>query len=298
MIKELNKMTKKTIHTLISANSILLLILNLSQPANSEQLESKQQQTPNISTTKSEKVIEKPELNEFFKKHAVEGSFLLFDSLNQTFTAVNYERTLKVFTPASTFKIPNALIFLETGVVTDQNTPVIKWDGTKYDWPGWNEDQTLRSAMRSSVVWFFQENARKVGKERMQKYVNLFDYGNKDISKGVDVFWLEDGMKISQMEQINFLRKFYSYSLPVKKRNIDIVKEIIELEKTENYRLSGKTGMAARVGQKIGWLIGYVETKGNVYFFATNIEQKDPSDLFGAARKEITMAMLKALGVI
>lgn len=298
MIKELNKMTKKTIHTLISANSILLLILNLSQPANSEQLESKQQQTPNISTTKSEKVIEKPELNEFFKKHAVEGSFLLFDSLNQTFTAVNYERTLKVFTPVSTFKIPNALIFLETGVVTDQNTPVIKWDGTKYDWPGWNEDQTLRSAMRSSVVWFFQENARKVGKERMQKYVNLFDYGNKDISKGVDVFWLEDGMKISQMEQINFLRKFYSYSLPVKKRNIDIVKEIIELEKTENYRLSGKTGMAARVGQKIGWLIGYVETKGNVYFFATNIEQKDPSDLFGAARKEITMAMLKALGVI
>lgn len=291
-------MTKKIIHSLISANSMLLLILNLSLPAKSEQTDSKQKQPTVINTAKSEKVLEKPELNEFFKKHAVEGSFLLFDSLNQTFTAVNYERTLKGFTPASTFKIPNALIFLETGVVTDQNTPVIKWDGTKYDWPGWNEDQTLRSAIKSSVVWFFQENARKVGKERMQKYVNLFDYGNKDISKGIDVFWLEDGMKISQMEQINFLRKFYSYALPVQKRNIDIVKEILELEKTDKYRLCGKTGMAARVGQKIGWLIGYVETKGNVYFFATNIEQKDPSDLFGASRKEITMAILKELVVI
>jgi beta-lactamase class D len=291
-------MIKQILHTLISANSILMLIFSLSVPVNSEQTEAKQQQSPAGSITNSQKVIEKPELNDLFKKYAVEGSFLLFDSLKQTFTAVNYERTLKEFTPASTFKIPNALIFLETGVVTDQNTPVIKWDGTKYDWPGWNEDQTLRSAIKSSVVWFFQENARKVGKERMQKYVDLFDYGNKDISKGVDVFWLEDGMKISQMEQINFLRKFYSYSLPVKKRNIDIVKEIIELEKTENYRLSGKTGMAARVGQKIGWLIGYVETKGNVYFFATNIEQKDPTDLFGAARKEITVSILKALGII
>lgn len=291
-------MTKKTISSLISANSILLLILNLSLPANSEQTEQMQQKSQAVSITKSEKVIEKPEFNDFFKKHNVEGSFLLFDSLNQTFTAVNYERTLKGFTPASTFKIPNALIFLETGVVTDQNTPVIKWNGTKYDWPGWNEDQTLRSAMKSSVVWFFQENARKVGMERMQKYVNLFDYGNKDISKGVDVFWLEEGMKISQMEQITLLRKFYSYALPVQKRNIDIVKEIIELEKTESYRLCGKTGMAMRVSQRIGWLIGYVETKGNVYFYATNIEQKDQSDTFGAARKEITMAILKSLGVI
>jgi beta-lactamase class D len=293
-----NKMTEKITRFLISANSIVILIFSLSVSAKSEQTETTQKQSTGISITKSEKVIDKPELNDLFKKYAVEGSFLLFDSLNQTFTAVNYERTLKRFTPASTFKIPNALIFLETGVVTDQNTPVIKWDGTKYDFPGWNEDQTLRSAIKSSVVWYFQENARKVGKERMQHYVNLFDYGNKDISKGVDLFWLEDGMKISQMEQINFLRKFYSYSLPVKKRNIDIVKEILELEKTENYRLCGKTGMAARVNQKIGWLIGYVETKGNVYFYATNIEQKDPTDLFGAARKEITMSILKALGII
>ncbi len=288
-------MTKKITHSLISA---ILLILSLSLPAKSEQPDPKQKQSSGMTISKSERVIEKPEYNDIFKKHGVVGSFLLFDSLNQTFTAVNYERTLKGFTPASTFKIPNALIFLETGVVTDQNTPVIKWDGTRYDWPGWNEDQTLRSAIKYSVVWFFQENARKVGKERMQKYVNLFDYGNKDISKGVDVFWLEEGMKISQMEQINFLRKFYSYALPIQKRNIDIVKEIIELEKTDSYRLCGKTGLAVRASHKVGWLIGYVETKGNVYFFATNIEQKDPSDTFGAARMEITMAILKALGVI
>ena len=174
----------------------------------------------------------------------------------------------------------------------------MEWNGIKYDFPGWNEDQTLRSAIKNSVVWYFQENARKVGKERMQKYINLFDYGNKDISEGVDVFWLEEGMKISQKEQVDFLRKFYSYSLPVKKRNTDIVKEIIEIEKNENYRLCGKTGFAMKVTPQIGWLIGYIETKGNVYFFATNIEQKDPSDLFGAARKDITISILKALKII
>jgi len=246
----------------------------------------------------SKKVKDRPELSKIFAKYNVEGSFLLFDSLEHSFTAVNLERTNKRFTPASTFKIPNALIFLETGVVINQNIPIEKWDGTKYDYPGWNEDQTLRSAIKNSVVWYFQTNAKKVGKDRMQKYVDLFNYGNRDISKGVDKFWLEDGMRISQREQIDFLRRMYSYSLPVKRENIDIVKEIIELERTETYRLCGKTGFATRVTPRIGWLIGYVETKNNVYFFATNIEQMDPSDLFGSARKAITMSILKELGVI
>jgi beta-lactamase class D len=246
----------------------------------------------------SSKVVERPEMEKLFKKYNVDGSFLMFDSMKQTFTAVNYERTGKRFLPASTFKIPNALIFLETGIVTDPDTQIMKWDGTKYEYPGWSQDQTLRSAVKSSVVWYFQANARKVGTKTMQRYVDLFEYGNRDISAGVDKFWLEGKMAISQREQIDFLRKFYSYSLPVKKKNVDIVKSIIEIEKTDKYRLCGKTGLATRITPKIGWLIGYVETNGNVYFFATNIEQTEMTDLFGVARKAITVSILKELQII
>jgi len=90
-----------------------------------------------------------------------------------------------------TTKIPNALIFLETGIVEDADRPVVKWDGTRWDFPGWNEDQTLRSAMKNSVMWFYQTCARKAGKEKMQKYYDLFDYGNRDLTGGVDTFWVD-----------------------------------------------------------------------------------------------------------
>jgi beta-lactamase class D len=246
----------------------------------------------------SPKVIERSDLGEIFRKFNVEGSFLLYDTRNDTFTAVNYARTLKRFTPASTTKIPNALIFLEAGIIEDVDRPVLKWDGTRYDFPGWNEDQTLRSAMKSSVMWFYQACARQAGRQKMQEYYDLFDYGNRDLTGGVDTFWVDGGLAISQMEQIEFLKKFYYYQLPVKKENIDRVKEIIELEKTDKYRLSGKTGLALRVSARIGWIVGYVETKNNVYFYATNIEHETPADSFGPARKAITLAILKELHII
>lgn len=243
-------------------------------------------------------VVERPDLVKIFNKFGVDGSFLLYDAGKDTYTAVNYPRTLKRFTPASTTKIPNALIFLETGTVEDADRPVLKWDGTRYDFPGWNEDQTLRSAMKNSVMWFYQVCARKAGKEAMQKYYDLFDYGNRDLTGPVDTFWVDGGLKISQMEQVEFLKKLYYYRLPVKKENVDRVKEIIELERTATYRLSGKTGLALRVAPKIGWLVGYVETKDNVFFYATNIERADLADSFGPARKAITLQILKELRVI
>ncbi|MRS05980.1 class D beta-lactamase, partial [bacterium] len=174
-----------------------------------------------IVTPPAAKIIERQDLEKIFSKFGFKGSFLLYDAANDSFTAVNYERTLKRFTPASTTKIPNALIFLEAGIVEDQDRPVMKWDGTWYDFPGWNEDQTLRSAMKNSVMWFYQACARKAGQQKMQEYYDLFDYGNRDLTGGVDKFWVDGGLAISQMEQILFLKKFYYYQLPVKRPHID-----------------------------------------------------------------------------
>ena len=107
----------------------------------------------------------------------------------------------------------------------------------------------------------------------MRDYVKRLRYGNEDASGPVNNFWLGSSLKISADEQVEFLRRLYKEELPVSKRSLAIVKEIIRLEETPDYRLSGKTG-GGPLGENryLGWFVGYVETKDNTYFFATEIE--------------------------
>jgi beta-lactamase class D len=249
------------------------------------------------SLTAQQNCRELPELGKFFKEYNVVGSFVLYDRNNDSMVCYNHARITKEFIPASTFKIPNSLIALETGVVSDENF-VIKWDSTHYGIEPWNRDHTLITAFANSVVWYFQEIARRIGQTRMQHFVDTLRYGNRDISGGIDRFWLDGGLRISQLQQIDFLRRLYAYQLPVSMRSIDIVKKIMILEKTDSYTLSAKTGLALRTDREIGWLVGYLERDGNVYFFATNIEQKDPTDLFGKARLEITRSIFRSLHLL
>jgi beta-lactamase class D len=233
-----------------------------------------------------------PELEQYFQGY--QGTFVLFDLNQNKYIRYNPTRAAERFLPASTFKIMNSLVGLETGVIQNDGY-VIKWDGTKYDLPGWNQDHTLRTAIRDSAVWYFQELARRVGKARMQQYVSAANYGNQDISGHIDTFWLEGGLKISADEQVELLRRLYKSELPFSQRSMDIVKDILVLEKTESYRLSGKTGSAQRVTPHVGWFIGYLETKSNVLFFALNIEGQG-LDGDGNKAKEIVQIVLRGLG--
>ena len=185
---------------------------------------------------------------------------------------------------------------METGIIPDENY-VIKWNGTKYDVPAWNQDHTLKTAIENSVVWYYQELARRVGKEKMQHYIDLVGYGNQDISGQIDSFWLEGGLRISADEQVEFLKRLYNGELPFSPRSMKIVKEILVLEKTEAYQLSGKTGAVQRVVPYEGWFIGYVEEKGDVYFFATNIEGAGP-DASGVKAEEISRNILRGAGLL
>ena len=130
----------------------------------------------------------------------------------------------------------------------------------------------------------------------MQKHVAAFNYGNKAISGGVDNFWLNNSLKISADEQIDFLKAFYTGKLPVSKRSTDIVKDILVLEETPAYKLSGKTGGGPiNEGTYIGWFVGCLETKGDVYFFALNIEGADfPS--IRDQRVDLAKQILRRLG--
>ena len=237
------------------------------------------------------------DLSEYFTKRGVVGSFLLYDEGEDQFIQYCHNRCSERFIPASTFKLLNAQIALETGVIEDENE-VIEWDGTDWEISSWNRDHNLQTAMQNSVVWFYQELAHRIGPDRMQQYIDLVEYGNQDISGPNEVFWLEGNLRISQTEQIDFLKRLYHEELPFSEETMKTVKAIIVLEETPEYRLSGKTGWASSVDPDVGWFIGYLEKKGNVYYFATNVNLEGSEESLGKISQAITMEILAALEIL
>lgn len=234
----------------------------------------------------------------YFQEYQVEGCFLLYDLKKKAYTQYHPERCRTRFLPASTFKITNTLIGLETGVITGKDFS-LKWDSVDRKNAKWNRDLDLQTAFQVSGVWFYQEVARRIGEKRMQAYVKKLKYGNRDISGGIDQFWLTGGLRISSEEQVAFLQKIYHNQLPVSKRSIDILKEIMILDDQQGYTLRAKTGWAIPTGRNVGWFVGYLEREGNVYFFATNVESPEPSsESFGQARRAITEKILRDMQLL
>jgi beta-lactamase class D len=233
------------------------------------------------------------------------GAFVVYDLKRDRHLRYNEARCRERFSPFSTFKIPNSLIGLDTGVITDAEF-VIKWDPKKYPahdqdtlpFSAWWQDQTLRTALKRSAVWYYRELALRVGERRMRDYVHRLRYGNEDATGPLNNFWLNSTLKVSADEQVDFLRRLYREELPVSKRSVGIVKEILTLEETPEYKLSGKTGGGPLgEGRFLGWFVGYVEAGDNTYFFATEIE--GPTYLsIRDERIALTKRVLAGLGYI
>ena len=240
--------------------------------------------------------VHSQDIKKYFDEYDVTGSFMVYDMYADKYYYYDSSRCFIRFTPASTFKIPNSIIGLETGVITDENF-IFPWDGTKSR-ETCDKDLTLKDAIRFSCVWYYKELARRVGADKMQEMLNAFNYGNMDISSGVDKFWLEGSLKISQAEQIEFLKKLYKYELPVSKRSVDILKNIIMLDSTADHILRGKTGWGFEGNKNIGWLVGWIEKSDNIYFYAINIETEKDNPRFAESRRAITEKIFRDLGVI
>jgi len=202
----------------------------------------------------------------------------------------NNQRAVKRFIPASTFKIPNTLIALQERVIKDEKE-VIKWDGVVRSYEPWNKDHDLQSAISVSCVWCYQRLAKKIGNDKYLSYLKKMHYGNEKTGPDLSTFWLDGDIKISAYEQIEFLKKLYKNELPFKQKYIDITKKIIIIEQTEKYTLRAKTGWSG----KIGWYVGYVETKKGVWFFALNADVKKEELKY---RKQIVMEALKKKNII
>ena len=233
---------------------------------------------------------EDKDLKNIFDKSKINGT-LVISSLNSEKNYIyNNSRALTRFIPASTFKIPNTLISLEEGVIKDENE-IIKWDGKIRSYDIWNKDQTLQSAIAFSCVWCYQKFAKEIGNDKYLDYLKKIHYGNEKTGLDISTFWLEGYIKISVFEQIDFLKRLYKNDLPFNQKNIDITKKILTVENTNNYVMKAKSGWSG----KIGWYIGYVETKNDIWFFALN---GDISKEELKYRKQIVMESLKIKNII
>ena len=238
-------------------------------------------------------------LKSIFDKNELTGTMLIVDASDGRAFGYNQSRWDSGYLPASTFKIPNTLIGLETGVI--DTGYVFKWRGEKRRLPQWEKDLTLQEAFRVSCVPCFQELARKTGSDRMNGYLEKLKYPGMDVRSGnIDLFWLEGNSRITPRQQVEFLRRLHEENLPLKKSVMEAMKRIMVVETTPDYILSGKTGWAVRNGNNYGWFVGYIETKGKVFYMATLVEPKDQKqvDDFAAARKLVIMGVFELLGLI
>jgi beta-lactamase class D len=228
------------------------------------------------------------EIEELF--NGKDGTLVIKNLKTDNIYVYNRERSQKRLTPESTFKVPNSLIGLETSAIRDEYE-VKRWDGVIREFESWNRDHSLASAMRESAIWFYQDMARDIGEVKMQEYVNQIGYGNGDLSGGIDSFWLDSTLKISALEQVDFMEDLVEEDLPFMEKNQKTVKRMMIQDEQDHYTLHGKTGTRLS-DMGIGWYVGYIETDKDTWVFAVNLNGS------GTEAKQIAIETLEEMDII
>jgi len=249
-----------------------------------------------LSSCSPNNVTENADLKTYFDSNKVVGCFGLYDNGKNEFTIHNLERYRdSAFLPASTFKIVNSLIGIQTGRIVNEKM-LIKWDGKTRAIPEWNKDLTMEEAFKVSAVPYYQEVARRIGKDTMQLWLDSLKYGNKKITSRIDTFWLDNTLKITPDEQLGLVKRLYFDQLPFDKRSQRIVKQVMLQEDNANYKLSYKTGWGHKEdGKSLGWVVGWIEENKHPYFFVLNLEGPHDMDMV-AVRMNVLNGILKKLG--
>ena len=251
----------------------------------------------------SDNVDEDKSLETFFAENKVTGCFGLYNNATNQFTFYNKKRfTDSSYLPASTFKIVNTLIGLQTGVISSDSM-VIKWDGVQRKFADWNKDLTMYEAFRVSAVPYYQEVARRIGKNNMEYWLDTVNYGAgpKDtafvIKTAIDTFWLDNTLKITPDEELGLVKMLYFNQLPFFKTYQEKVKKAMLFENETTYRLAYKTGWGNNEkGNHLAWIVGWVEENNHPYFFVLNFESPDANADIPTIRMKILKGILKQLG--
>lgn len=229
-----------------------------------------------------------------FAEHQAIGCFVLYDQQADTSYIYRPERANTRYRPASTFKIPNTMIALELGV-TD-TAEVFPWDGEERYAKQWNQDLKLPQAFRYSAAWVYSIVAERIGQKRYREWLERIDYGNAEPGPDVRIFWLNGDLKISALEQLNFLRRLENGSLPFGEAAQTHFRQIFTYEKTETFDWKAKTGWTTAPDPDIGWVVGWLERGEDRYFYAMNLDME--TNEHGKARLEISRAIFNSMGLL
>lgn len=238
--------------------------------------------------------LDKPDWSKYFTEFEATGTLVVVDERKTppaTFV-YNRDRSMRRYSPASTFKIPHTLFALDAGAVADE-FQVFRWDGVKRTFPGHNQDQNLRSAMRNSTLWVYQRFAQHIGESKARSYLQRANYGNADPSTSRGDYWVDGNLGISALEQISFLRNLFRNTLPFKVEHQRLVKDLMIKQATSDWILRAKTGWEG----SHGWWVGWVESHEGAVFFALNIDTpRRLKDL--PKREQIVRAVLRSIGAL
>ena len=256
-----------------------------------------------LSACNTNNVTIKSELQPYFDSAGVVGCFGIFDNAQGKFNIYNMKRFRDTaYLPASTFKIFNSLTALATGRIFS-DTVVVAWDGVVRTGPNgdtmhqWNKDMNMREAFEVSNVGFYQEMARRIGRDTMQKMLDSIGFGNKKIGPEIDRFWLNNNLKITADEQMGFVKKLYFDQLPYQKREMAIVRDLMIREKTDKYTLAYKTGWGQlENGHQIGWIVGWIEENRHPYIFSLNLESPNKNIDMVKVRMQVFKNIMTSMG--
>mgnify|MGYP004463074503 FL=1 len=224
-----------------------------------------------------------------------DGSFVMYDAGNNAWSIHNIDHALLRVSPDSTYKIYDALFALEAGIITPEHSLMV-WDGTSYPFEAWNADQTLPSAMASSVNWYFQSLDRQLGMTALSNDIRNIGYGNENIGGDLSAYWMEGTLAIAPVEQVELLVRLQNNSFGFAPENVQVVKDALHLFSSDDAIYYGKTGTGRVDGQDVnGWFVGFIETPDTTYYFATNIQAD--SKATGSAASEITMSILSDMAI-
>lgn len=252
-------------------------------------------EAPTVPVASPPQIVLKPEWQAVFDSMGVKGTFVLHRSNSNEWNVLDTARARTGFLPASTFKIFNSLVALQEKAIASVDD-TLKWDGIPRWADSWNQDHSMRSAMRVSAVWYYQEMARRIGRERMEYWIDTVNYGNQQTGAVLDSFWLNGDIRITAMQQVDFLQALQNETLGFIKQVQQQVKQIMIVDSTTHYVLMGKTGWALSKPNDYGWFVGILQRKDEAWIFALQMDILANED--SPKRRLIAESILRQEGLL
>lgn len=222
------------------------------------------------------------------------GSFVMYSMKKDKYYIYNEKESRKRYSPDSTYKIYLALFGLDRHIISDKNSRML-WNHNHYPFDSWNKDQDLNTAIQNSVNWYFERISNQISKNYTYDQLKQLNYGNKNLGS-YKAYWLEDSLKISNLEQVIVLKNMMEQNNHFSKNEKKQLSSSLLIRKNENYALYGKTGTGIVNGKyNNGWFVGYVITNHDKYYFSTHLSDEKAS---GENAKLINEKILKEMGVL